>query len=99
MTTIKVHSSAIRGLVREVTSRDGELDTSYTCPEIEGSSTVLDEYCEVLSVLLGLVERYSGLVSQDSAMVESIVAEMEAADETISSSLSRLFATFPSQAG
>lgn len=99
MTTVKVHSSAIRGLVREVTNRDGELDTSYTRPEIVGSSQVLDEYCEVLSVLLGLVERYSGLVSQDSAMVESIVSEMEAADESISNSVSQLFLTGPSSAG
>lgn len=99
MTAVRVHSSAIRGLVREVTSRDGELDTSYARPEIEGSSLVLDEYCEVLSVLLSLVERYSGLVSQDSAMVESIVSEMEAADEAISDSVSQLFLAGPSLAG
>lgn len=99
MTVVRVHSSAIRGLVREVTSRDGELDTSYARPEIVGSSLVLDEYCEVLSVLLGLVERYSGLVGQDSAMVESIVSEMEAADEAISDSVSRLFLAGPSLAG
>lgn len=78
---IDIHSSAIRGLVREVTSRDGQLDTSFSPPETSGSSEVLDSYCSVLEDLLELVGRYSGLVAQDTAMVESLVDEMETADE------------------
>lgn len=81
---IHIHGSAIRGLVREVTRRDGDIDATYARPETTGASGVVDEYCSALSDALRAVRRYRTLVDQDSEMVESVVEQMESVDEAMS---------------
>lgn len=90
MTVINIHSSAIRGLVREVTRKDGELDAAYSRPDVAGRSEVVDEYCDVLAEVLAHVRRYSALVAQDTAMVESVVAGLAAADDRASSAMAAM---------